>query len=108
MTSAPSSSHRGPAKSPGLSPSADGLSQPFQQSFKVRHAFAEFTKLLLHRIKPGLQSIDPLIQPRLRPRHVLPRMFCRNPRLLVRISPAKVAPIARTAKPLGLTRLRKN
>ena len=49
-----------------------GLSQPFQQSFKVRHAFAEFTKLLLHRIKPGLQPIDPLIQPRLQSRHVLP------------------------------------
>ena len=55
----------------GLSPSADGLSQPFQQSSKVRHAFAEFTKLLLHCIKPGLQPIDPLIQPRLQPRHVL-------------------------------------
>ena len=30
----------------------------------MRHALAEFTKLLLHRIKPGLQPIDPLIHPR--------------------------------------------
>ena len=37
-------------------PPTDGFPQPFQQPFQVRHALAQFTKLVLHRIE--LSGVD--------------------------------------------------
>ena len=57
----------------------------------MRHALSEFTKLILHRVKPGLLPIDPFIQARFQPRHAC-RMSCRNPAIAGQDQPGQGRP----------------